>query len=370
MDDGDENALIVNALQRHAAIVVQKSLVEGFGLTVTEAMWKSRPMIASAVGGIQDQIVDRRDGLLITDPTDLDAFAGALVTLLDAPDLAARLGAAAHQRVAGRVPGRSSPHAVRRALRQPHRVASNRRLISVSGPPAVSRTFPGPVTVISQVTTPGRRENISRPRSAAGCGRRGGLRSARSAQAPTARAITNREVISAAVEDCVQRDRHQHRDRRGEPGLAALPAASGVQRCSARADRGSVKSLLVVSRHRATSLPAAPSARRPCHESLGTGDRRPPRGKCPVRGIDQTPRWKFRTARAGASGQRVSALGDTSRQGPALDPRCARNLYWAPVLGSGRRHVVEPSTERRSRVVKAEPSRERSMSAGPIRRSG
>jgi trehalose synthase len=99
MDDGDENALIVNALQRHAAIVVQKSLVEGFGLTVTEAMWKSRPMIASAVGGIQDQIVDRRDGLLITDPTDLDVFAGALVTLLDAPDLAARLGAAAHQRV-------------------------------------------------------------------------------------------------------------------------------------------------------------------------------------------------------------------------------------------------------------------------------
>ena len=99
MDDGDENALIVNALQRHAAIVVQKSLVEGFGLTVTEAMWKSRPMIASAVGGIQDQIVDRRDGLLITDPTDLDTFAGALLALLDDPDLAAQLGAAAHQRV-------------------------------------------------------------------------------------------------------------------------------------------------------------------------------------------------------------------------------------------------------------------------------
>ena len=99
MDDGDENALIVNALQRHASIVVQKSLVEGFGLTVTEAMWKSRPMIASAVGGIQDQIVDRRDGLLIADPTDLDEFAGALGTLFDAPDLAAQLGAAAHQRV-------------------------------------------------------------------------------------------------------------------------------------------------------------------------------------------------------------------------------------------------------------------------------
>ncbi len=99
MDDGDENALIVNALQRHAAIVVQKSLVEGFGLTVTEAMWKSRPMIASAVGGIQDQITDRSEGLLVADPTDLDEFAAALKTLLDDPELAARLGAAAHQRV-------------------------------------------------------------------------------------------------------------------------------------------------------------------------------------------------------------------------------------------------------------------------------
>ena len=60
MDDVDENAIIINALQRHAYIVVQKSLVEGFGLTVTEAMWKARPVIASRVGGIQDQIVHER----------------------------------------------------------------------------------------------------------------------------------------------------------------------------------------------------------------------------------------------------------------------------------------------------------------------
>ena len=45
MDDPDENAVIVNALQRHAAVVVQKSLAEGFGLTVAEAMWKSRPVV-------------------------------------------------------------------------------------------------------------------------------------------------------------------------------------------------------------------------------------------------------------------------------------------------------------------------------------
>ena len=71
MDDVDENAIIVNAVQRHATVVVQKSLVEGFGLTVTEAMWKSRPVVASAVGGIQDQIADGKEGLLLPDPHDL-----------------------------------------------------------------------------------------------------------------------------------------------------------------------------------------------------------------------------------------------------------------------------------------------------------
>ena len=58
MEDPGENALVVNALQRHAAVVVQKSLAEGFGLTVAEAMWKGRPVVGSAVGGISDQLVD------------------------------------------------------------------------------------------------------------------------------------------------------------------------------------------------------------------------------------------------------------------------------------------------------------------------
>jgi trehalose synthase len=98
MDDVDENAIIINALQRHAYMVVQKSLAEGFGLTVTEAMWKARPVIASRVGGIQDQIVDGRDGVLI-DPYDLDAAAEAMVRLLDDPALANRLGHAARARV-------------------------------------------------------------------------------------------------------------------------------------------------------------------------------------------------------------------------------------------------------------------------------
>ena len=99
MDDVDENAMIVNALQRHATIVVQKSLVEGFGLTVTEAMWKARPVIASRVGGIQDQIADGRDGLLVADPFDLDALAAGMVRLLRDRELADRLGAAARARV-------------------------------------------------------------------------------------------------------------------------------------------------------------------------------------------------------------------------------------------------------------------------------
>jgi trehalose synthase len=98
MDDPDENATIVNAIQRHSHAVVQKSLVEGFGLTVTEAMWKGRPVVASKVGGIQDQIVDGRDGLLVDDPRDLEAFAAALGRLLGDPALADRLGAAGKAR--------------------------------------------------------------------------------------------------------------------------------------------------------------------------------------------------------------------------------------------------------------------------------
>ncbi len=99
LDDVDENAIVVNALQRHAFAIVQKSLVEGFGLTVTEAMWKGKAVVASKVGGIQDQIVDGLDGLLIDDPRDLEACAAALGRLLDEPDLTSRLGRSARARV-------------------------------------------------------------------------------------------------------------------------------------------------------------------------------------------------------------------------------------------------------------------------------
>jgi len=98
IDDVDENAIIINALQRRAHVVVQKSLVEGFGLTVTEAMWKARPVVASRVGGIQDQIVHDQHGLLI-EPHDLDACAAATARLLADHGLAERLGTAGRARV-------------------------------------------------------------------------------------------------------------------------------------------------------------------------------------------------------------------------------------------------------------------------------
>ena len=98
MDDPDENAVIVNALQRRADVVVQKSIAEGFGLTVAEAMWKGRPVVASAVGGIQDQIEDGVTGLLV-EPHDLAAFGERVSGLLADPHAAERIGVAARDRV-------------------------------------------------------------------------------------------------------------------------------------------------------------------------------------------------------------------------------------------------------------------------------
>jgi trehalose synthase len=99
MENADENAAIVNALQRRAEVVVQKSLAEGFGLTVAEAMWKARPVVASRIGGIQDQIDDQKSGLLLKDPADLRAFGTAVSTLLSETDRASEMGLAAQEKV-------------------------------------------------------------------------------------------------------------------------------------------------------------------------------------------------------------------------------------------------------------------------------
>ncbi len=98
LHDPDEAAIVVNALQRHADVVVQKSLAEGFGLTVTEAMWKRRPVVASRVGGIADQITDGEHGLLVDDPRDLEGFGRAVRLLLEDRPLADRLASAAYER--------------------------------------------------------------------------------------------------------------------------------------------------------------------------------------------------------------------------------------------------------------------------------
>src|SRR3989449_6459379 len=99
MEDQDENAAVVNALQRRADVVVQKSLGEGFGLTVAQAMWKGRAGIARRVGGIQDQNEHGLSGLLIDDPHHPARLGAAVAGVLSDPVRAQRLGNEAKQRV-------------------------------------------------------------------------------------------------------------------------------------------------------------------------------------------------------------------------------------------------------------------------------
>ena len=99
MEDLEENAAMVNAIQRRADVIVQKSLAEGFGLTVAEAMWKARPVLASRVGGILDQLRHGTSGLLLEDPSDLVGFGRAVQALLTDRDRTQRMGEAAHRRV-------------------------------------------------------------------------------------------------------------------------------------------------------------------------------------------------------------------------------------------------------------------------------
>ncbi len=86
----------VNALQRAATVVIQKSLREGFGLTVAEALWKKRPVVASAVGGIPSQVIHKHTGMLAHS---VEGAAYQVRYLLAHPDFAARLGEPGHQHV-------------------------------------------------------------------------------------------------------------------------------------------------------------------------------------------------------------------------------------------------------------------------------
>jgi trehalose synthase len=88
MGSRKHNALLVNALQRAATIVVQNSIQEGFGLTVTEAMWKNAAVIGTRAVGIRQQIEHGEHGLLVDDPEDSRALADAMDRFLG--DTAAR----------------------------------------------------------------------------------------------------------------------------------------------------------------------------------------------------------------------------------------------------------------------------------------
>ena len=92
---------LVNAIQRHSQVVIQKSTKEGFCLAVTEAMWKGTPVVASNVGGIPSQIEDGKSGYLLA-PNDLEGFAERIVHLLQHPDAATELGRQAKERVRDR----------------------------------------------------------------------------------------------------------------------------------------------------------------------------------------------------------------------------------------------------------------------------
>jgi trehalose synthase len=92
------NALLVNALQRFSDVILQKSLREGFCLTVTEAMWKATAVVATTAGGIPEQITDGVDGYLI-DPRDIDSTADRVVELLRNPNHREEMGRKARETV-------------------------------------------------------------------------------------------------------------------------------------------------------------------------------------------------------------------------------------------------------------------------------
>ncbi|MCZ7659918.1 MAG: glycosyltransferase [Xanthobacteraceae bacterium] len=94
-----QDTALVNALQRRAAVVLQKSIREGFGLTVAEAMWKGTPVIGGRVGGIRHQIEDGVDGFLVET---VEQAAERIVQLVKDPDLHRRMGEKARATVGGR----------------------------------------------------------------------------------------------------------------------------------------------------------------------------------------------------------------------------------------------------------------------------
>jgi trehalose synthase len=104
VDSGDvlfvlgNSQIMVNAIQRFSAVLVQNSIREGFCLCVTEALWKGKPMVATKVGGIPLQIMEAENGFLV-EPGDKDAFAARIVQLLRDPEMAEHMGRRAKEAV-------------------------------------------------------------------------------------------------------------------------------------------------------------------------------------------------------------------------------------------------------------------------------
>jgi trehalose synthase len=90
------SALEINALQRGSTVIIQKSLREGFGLTVTEALWKKKPVVASAVGGIPTQVIHKHTGMLAHS---VEGTAYQIRFLLSNPAIAEKLGEQGHEHV-------------------------------------------------------------------------------------------------------------------------------------------------------------------------------------------------------------------------------------------------------------------------------
>ena len=92
------NDILVNAIQRFSSVIVQKSIKEGFSLTVTEALWKGKPVVAGNVGGIPIQIKNGRTGFLV-DPYDIKECADRIIELLKKPALAEQIGKNAKEHI-------------------------------------------------------------------------------------------------------------------------------------------------------------------------------------------------------------------------------------------------------------------------------
>lgn len=83
--------IVINALQRASSVVIQKSLKEGFAITVSEALWKGTPIVASNVGGIPSQVIDGKNGYLLN-PLDFQGFAEKITYLIKHPTIAKNMG--------------------------------------------------------------------------------------------------------------------------------------------------------------------------------------------------------------------------------------------------------------------------------------